>query len=74
MINANEPHLSSNSRPVLSSGNVTSGSSSSGTSTIFSREDLNLFCSSDMVDEFDRPVISSFIDGDCVIDAKELKS
>lgn len=68
-----QSYLRSNSRSVPSSGKVTSGSSSSGTSTIFSNEDRNRFCSCDMVDELERLVMSSDIDGDCAIDAKELK-
>lgn len=69
-------HLNSNSksRPVPSSGNVTSGSSLSGTSTIFSKDDRNRFCNSDMVDEFDKLISSVVIDGGCAIDANELKT
>lgn len=64
-------HLSSNSKPVPSSGNVTSGSSSSGTSTIFSNDDRNRFCSCE-IEEFDR-LMSSLMDGDGVIAARELQ-
>lgn len=66
-------YLSSNSksRPLPSSGNVTRGSSSSGTSTIFSNDDRNRFCNCE-IDEFDR-LISSVMDGVGVIDARELE-
>lgn len=56
-----------------SSGKVTRGSSLSGTSTMFSNDDLNLLCNSFIVDEFERLTSSSVIDVGCVMEARELK-